>query len=297
LDAEKGLLMGSEIFQPLAQPPERMSARVELPAPTAWPIVLAFGVALLFAGLVTNGAVSLLGGVLAVSGCIGWFRDVLPHEKHESVLVSERVMPVTTSRPQVARVDWLTKEPHRARLPLEIYPISAGVKGGLAGSVVMAGLAMVYGVISGHGIWYPINLLSAGFFPARSTVAEIAAFHWDSLIVATVIHLACSLLVGLLYGATLPMFPRRPILLGGVVAPILWSGLLHSMLEAINPVLNQRIDWLWFAVSQIGFGVVAGIVVSRQQRIHTWQYLPFAVRAGIEPPGAIDEKGGESHPQ
>jgi len=59
-------------------------------------------------------------------------------------------------------------------------------------------------------------------------------------------------------------------------------------------VLNQRIDWLWFVVSQVGFGIVAGIVVSRQERVSTWQYLPFAIRVGIEAPGAIDEKNGES---
>jgi hypothetical protein len=265
-------------------------ATVELPAPTAWPIVLAFGVALLFTGLVTTEAVSVLGAILAVCGCVGWFRDVLPHAKHESIVVTEGAPTVATSRPQVARVDWLTKEPHRARLPLEIYPISAGVKGGLAGSVAMAALAVLYGVVSGHGVWYPINLLSAGFFPARSAMQDIAAFHWDSLIVATIIHLLVSVLVGLLYGATLPMFPRRPILLGGVIAPILWSGVIHSILEAVDPVLNQRIHWLWFVISQIGFGLVAGIVVSRQTRIRTWQYMPFGVRAGIEAPGAMGEK-------
>jgi len=51
-------------------------------------------------------------------------------------------------------------------------------------------------------------------------------------------------------------------------------------------VLNQRIDWLWFVLSQVGFGIVAGIVVSRQERVRTWQYLPFAVRAGIEAAGS-----------
>jgi len=190
----------------------------------------------------------------------------------------------------------MTQELHRARLPLEIYPISAGVKGGLAGSVAMAVLAVIYGIISGHGLWYPINLLSAGFFPARTTIEQIAVFHWDALIIATIIHLLCSVLVGLLYGVALPMFPRRPILLGGVIAPILWSGLLHSILEALDPVLNQRIDWLWFVISQIGFGVVAGIVVSRQERVRTWQYLPFAVRAGIETPGAMDENNNGDEP-
>ena len=121
------------------------------------------------------------------------------------------------------------------------------------------------------------------------------------LIIASIIHLLCSVLVGLLYGAMLPMFPRRPILLGGVIAPVLWTGLIHSVLEVLDPVLNRRIDWLWFVISQIGFGIVAGILVSKQERIRTWQFLPFAVRAGIESPGAIDEKNdeksGESHEQ
>jgi hypothetical protein len=186
-------------------------------------------------------------------------------------------------------VGWITHELHRAWLPLEIYPVSAGIKGGLAGGLAMAILAMIYGIATKHGIWYPINLLAAGFFPTRNTTAQIAAFHWDSLVIAVAVHLFTSLLVGLLYGAMLPMFPRRPILLGGLAAPLLWSGLLHSILGIINPVLNQRIDWFWFVLSQVGFGLVAGVVVSKQVRVHTWQHLPFAIRAGVEATGAMND--------
>jgi hypothetical protein len=157
----------------------------------------------------------------------------------------------------------------------------------------MAILAMTYGIASKHGIWYPINLLAAGFFPARNTTAQIAAFYGDSFVIAVAVHLVTSLIVGLLYGAMLPMFPRRPILLGGLVAPLLWSGLLHSILGIINPVLNQRIDWFWFVFSQLGFGLVAGVVVSRQARVHTWQHLPFALRAGVEATGAVNDRTGE----
>ncbi|MCU1301019.1 MAG: hypothetical protein JWQ87_1303 [Candidatus Sulfotelmatobacter sp.] len=275
----------------LAQPDERTET-IEMPASSAWPIILAFGLTLVFAGLVTSSSVSLLGAILAASGCIGWFRDVLPREKHESVSAIEMTPPVSTSRPRVAVVEWMTEELHRARLPLEVYPIRAGVKGGMAGSVAMAVLAVMYGIISRRGMWYAINVLAAGFFPGRHPLAQIGAFQWDSLLIASVLHLLVSLSVGLLYGATLPMLPRHPIVLGGLVAPILWSGLVHSFIELIDPTLNQQIDWLWFVFSQIGFGIVAGIVVSRQQRVPTRQHLPFAIRAGFEVLGGIHEKDG-----
>jgi len=281
-------------IDPLARA-HRRTETIETPAPTAWPIVLAFGLTLVFAGLVTSSSVSLLGAILALRGCIGWFRDVLPHERHESVTAVETIMPVSTSRPRVAAVEWMTQELLRARLPLEIYPISAGVKGGLAGSVAMAFLAVLYGIISRRGMWYAINVLAAGFFPGRHPAIQIGTFRWDFLLIASVLHLLISLLVGLLYGAMLPMFPRRPILLGGLIAPVLWSGLVHSFVEFIDPLLNQRIEWVWFVLSQVGFGIVAGFVVSRQERVRTWQHLPFALRAGFDVPrGPHERSGGES---
>src|SRR5437899_811395 len=290
----KELQMGTEIVDLSAQEVEPLSGSVELPAPTAWPIVLAFGLTLVFAGLVTSASVSLLGVILAVDSCVGWFRDVLPHEKHESVPVAEKVPAVATSRPEVARVAWMTEELHRARLPLEIYPVSAGIKGGLAGSVAMAVLASLYGVLTHGSIWYPINLLASVVYAQSLELSMdyLKAFHLELLLVAAALHLVTSLLVGLLYGVMLPMFPRRPILLGGFIAPVMWSGLLYTSLGVINPLLNQRISWTWFIASQIGFGVVAGLVVARQERVRTRQYMPFAVLAGIEVAGVMDEKTG-----
>jgi hypothetical protein len=270
---------------------------IDLPAPTAWPVVLAFGVTLTCAGLVTNAAVSILGLLSVAIGAVGWFRDVFPHPAHVAVRVAAAAPPASTRRRQVARVH-VAPELRRAWLPLEIYPISAGVKGGLAGSVAMAAIAMLYGVVSRTSIWYPINLLAAGFFPnaMQMTTSELAAFHLTALLTAIAIHLLTSLLVGLLYGAMLPVLARRPILLGGVVAPIFWSGLLHGMLNIVNPLLQSRIDWAWFILSQIAFGVVAGFVVSRQGRVRTWQAIPLAIRMGVEAPGIIAEKNDEEKP-
>jgi hypothetical protein len=270
-------------------------ASVEMPAPTAWPIVLAFGLALLFAGLLTSVSVSALGAVLTVTGCVGWFRQVLPHEKHETVPVVTEAVPVVTVRREVVRIE-IAPEMHRARLPIEIYPVAAGIKGGLAGSVAMAVLASLYGVLTHGSIWYPINLLAAVVYaqPLLLSMQHLTSFHPELLLVATALHLVTSLLVGLLYGVMLPMFPRRPILLGGLIAPVMWSGLLYASLGIINPLLNQRIDWTWFVASQIGFGIVAGLVVVRQERVRTRQYMPFAVLAGVEAPGIMDEKDGRS---
>jgi hypothetical protein len=267
-----------------------------LPAPTAWPITLAFGVVLLFAGVITSVSVSILGAILAVVGCVGWFLDVFPHEKHVEVPAVDEPVSVTTSRPAVARLE-IAPELPRALLPLETYPVAAGIKGGLAGAVAMAVLACLYGILKQGSIWYPINLLAATVYSQSMMLSHgsLNAFYLDSFIIASGIHLITSVLVGLLYGAMLPMIPRRPILLGGVVAPVLWSGLLRSMLDLINPLLSERVDWWWFIASQFAFGIVAGLVVARQRRIPVKQFIPFTVRAGIETPGMMHQRGDEDH--
>ena len=264
---------------------------VELPAPTVWPVVFAFGLTLLFAGLLTSVSVSLVGVVLSLAASIGWFRDVLPQERHEIVPVEAEVVETRSVPAEVAHMR-IDPEIKRTRIPIEIYPYSAGIKGGLAGSAAMAVLACLYGLLSQRSIWYPINLLASIVYaePTRLSMAHLTAFNPTLLVVATLIHIVASLLVGLLYGVMLPMFPRRPIILGGLVGPLVWSGLLYTSLGVINPLMEKLIDWKWFVASQIAFGIVAGLVVVRQERVRTRQFLPFAVRAGIEAPGIMKEK-------
>ena len=278
----------------MASPSNRAAREIELPAPTAWPMVLAAGVALMFTGLLTSVSVSVLGVVLALAGCVGWFREVLPHPHEEVVTVIPEEVRVTTERREVERLP-VTAEQVRAWLPVHTYPVSAGVKGGWAGSIAMAVLACAYGVLKVGSLWYPINLLASVVYAqsVKLTAAELPNFHADSLAVAVLIHGLGSTLVGILYGAMLPMFPRRPIVLGGLVAPVLWSGALYSMLGLLNPVLQSRIDWRWFIASQVAFGIVAGLVVVRQSRRPTHENIAFALRAGVEAPGIIPPRGSE----
>src|SRR5258708_5109791 len=163
----------------------------------------------------------------------------------------------------------------------------------------MAVLACGYGLLKVGSLWYPINLLAAVVYveSAKLGPAQLHSFHLDSFAIAVGVHALISTLVGMLYGAMLPMFSRRPIILGGLIAPVLWSGLLHPVLGLLNPLLASRIDWFWFMASQVAFGVVAGTVVVRQELVSTRENLPFAMRAGIEAPGIIPpQKSGEKRP-
>ena len=259
---------------------------IELPASTAWPIVLAFGFILMFAGLLTSASVSVLGVVLGLAGCVGWFREVFPYEQEETVRVVPEEIYLTTERRTVERLP-VAENQLRAWLPVRTYPISAGVKGGVAGSIAMAFFACAYGLVKVGSIWYPINLLAAVVYreSVRLVPAQLNSFHADAFAIAFVLHGLVSILVGVLYGAMLPIFPRRAIVLGGLLAPVLWSGLLYTLLGLLNPLLASHIDWFWFVVSQIAFGIVAGNVVVRQASIPTRENVAFALRAGIEAPG------------
>jgi hypothetical protein len=264
---------------------------IETPAPTAWPMIMALGLTLAFAGLVTNVAVSLVGFVLTIAGSVGWFREVLPEEQRELVRV-EPTVPAAV-REQIG-VDCLQvgELGNRAVLPLKIYPYSAGIKGGIAGGVVMGILAVIQGLALHGSPWYTVNILAATAMAnlANADTATLSSFIPEAFVVALFIHASASILVGLLYGVMLPMFPRYPAFWAAIVAPLLWTGLLWSTLSVINPLLDARIEWRWFVLCQIAFGAVAGFVVNLTERVDTLQHLPFAVRTGIEARGLVEKR-------
>lgn len=264
---------------------------VEMPRPTAWPFAMAIGTALTFSGLLTNASLSVLGAILTLCGAVGWFRQVLPHEQHELVPVRPEEAAVPLPKRPVKRLV-PAAQIQRAWLPVRTYPLVAGIKGGLAGGVVMAVLAMVYGIAMYHSVWYPVNLLAGSLYTPSTTPSVEAMMHFrlDWFLFAAAMHITMCLLVGLLYGAMLPLLPTRPILLGGLIGPLLWTGLLYHVIGFVNPLLDSRINWWWFAVSQVGFGVVAGFVVAHQNKVLTAENMPLALRAGIEAPGLLPER-------
>ena len=271
---------------------------IEVPAPTVWPFFGALGITLLFAGLVTHVFLTLAGVVFSAFATVGWFREVLPHESVEQVPVrppAERARPVEPAPDVVAHLE-LGAAGHRVRLPVAVHPYSAGIKGGLVGGVAMAALAGAYGLLAYGSIWYPVNLLAATAVPslAMAPTEQLIAFSPLGLGIALVAHLIVSVFVGLVYAALLPTLPSHPMIWGGLIGPLVWSGLLHASMGLINPALADRIDWWWFIASQVAFGLTAGYVIAQSEQVETLQTWPLAARAGIEATGVDrDEEEGK----
>jgi hypothetical protein len=271
---------------------EHTSKTIEVPAPTPWPFVTAFGLALMFAGLVTSLALSVVGLLVVLCGAVGWFRNVLPVSKEQPVQVESVEAPTPIAARRARTVDHLQAGAggHRVYIPVKVHPYSAGLLGGVVGGVGMAIIACLYGLIAYRSLWYPVNLLAAAALPSLSDAgpAELRTFHMAGLIVALISHTIFSLLVGLLFAAILPMLPSRfTAFWGSFLAPLLWTALIASTLRVINPALNARIAWGWFIASQIAYGLITGYVVAHSRTVATAQAWPLAARAGLEAPGLM----------
>jgi hypothetical protein len=270
--------------------------QIELPAPTFWPIVFAFGLTLLVAGLVTHWVVSAVGLVIGLRGGFGWWRNVIPHEEHEFVPidVAHRPTPIMVEARTVVRLR-AGEDRHRVRIPEEIHPYSAGIWGGLAGGTAMAALACLYGLIAQHSIWYPVNLLAGVVIPSMgsATTEQLRAFNGLAFVAALIGHGVISIAVGLIYAVMLPMFPKYAPFWAGILMPLFWSGLVATTLNVLNPVMNDRISWPWFVACQLGFGLVGGYVIARSTSIKTMQSWSLAERAFLEAPGIRPSEGEE----
>jgi hypothetical protein len=218
-------------------------------------------------GWPTNPTFLIVGAVIFIAGLGGWIAHLLPgrgHAPEELVEPARRARPVV---PAVGAVDQLRRgmPGYRLRLPEKVHPISAGIKGGILGGIVMPLPAMAYGVLSGHGIWLPINLLVGMVLPGvdRMSFEELGQFHPGLLVAAIAIHATVTVTFGLLYGVLLPTLPTiaRPLAWGAVLMPLLWTAVSFVAASMVNPVVRERVEWPWFIASQFVFGVVAAIVV------------------------------------
>jgi hypothetical protein len=155
---------------------------------------------------------------------------------------------------------------------LGLRPVQAGLLSGLAGGLAMPVPALLWGLATGHGIWYPVNLLAGMVVPGlgEAPESELEQFHAAWLAVGIVLHAVLSLGFGSAYGLVLPKLPTipGPLAWGGMLLPLLWTALSYALMGVVNPLLQDRVDWPWFVVSQFVYGVAAAVVVLRSELVH-----------------------------
>lgn len=242
------------------------TSTVDMPKPTAAPLVLAVGIVLLAMGVATSLAFLFVGGMVFIAGLGMWISQLLPgrgHWREPLVEVSYRPQPV---RPALGEVERLHRgmPGYRLRLPVKVHPVSAGIKGGLVGGFVMPIPTLIYGWLSGHGIWWPVNLLTGMVLPGVDSMnaEELEEFHLTLLVLGVVIHCVVSLILGLIYGVLMPTLPnlRKPLAWGALLMPLLWTAVSYVALGSVNPGVCEGIEWPWFVTSQLVFGLMAAVV-------------------------------------
>ncbi|WP_437204690.1 hypothetical protein [Planctomicrobium sp. SH664] len=240
---------------------------VLLPRPTAAPLVVALGVALLALGVPFGVAFAGVGGVLLFVGLRSWIADLGrgAGEVLEPLRAAEfRATPIQPAPGTVAELKPGVPG-YRFRLPERVHPLSAGVRGGIIGGLVMPVPALLHGILSGHGIWYPVNLLAGIMLPGmqRLDVAQLEQFRPGALVAGLMVHAVICLIAGLIYGAVLPTLPRlpKPIAWGWLLLPLLWSSVSYGLMGFVNPLLSREVDWPWYVFSQFLYGLSVAVVV------------------------------------
>ena len=101
------------------------------------------------------------------------------------------------------------------------------------------------------------------------TVPELERFNLPLLAAALVVHVAMSVVIGLIFGVLLPTLPAVPraIAWGGLLMPIVWTGASYLAMIVVNPALPGRVSWPWFLLSQLVFGITMPAVVLGAKRL------------------------------
>jgi hypothetical protein len=258
--------MATDTHTPPGSPAPADDAPIEMPRPTAWPFVVALGLAFMLGGWALSYTILIVGAVILLAGLVGWIGQLLPGQGH---LHEERVEPSQRPRPVTARPGTVQElvagvPGYRLRLPVEVHPTSAGVWGGMVGGLLMPLPALLWGWVSGYGIWYPVNLLAGIVLPGVGgmTDADLSHFQPGLLLAAVVIHAVFCVILGLCYGVLLPTLPDVPaaIAWGGLLMPLLWTAVSFITMRFVNPALERGVAWPWFVASQFVYGIVSASV-------------------------------------
>jgi hypothetical protein len=65
------------------------------------------------------------------------------------------------------------------------------------------------------------------------------------------------------------------------MTPLIWTAVIYPTFNLINPALAARVDWGWFLICQVAFGLVGGFVVFKSEKVETMQSWSLGQRMGL----------------
>lgn len=133
----------------------------------------------------------------------------------------------------------------------------------------MVPVAWIYGLLSGHGIWYPVNLIAATLLRSwqQASPEQLAGFNALGLALGLLLHIMVSLGLGFLFAVLLPTLPGRPEYWACLVGPILWFSAVYAVLPLLNPIMARSVDLPSFALANILYSLMLGFWVGGTPKI------------------------------
>ncbi len=150
-----------------------------------------------------------------------------------------------------------------------VYPYRVGIVGGLIAGAVMTVAMALWGLWSGNGIWYPVNMIAATILRPMQAMsdAELRQFMPLAAVVGTAAHIAVSTALGFLFDLVLPTLPGSALLWGIVIGLLLWAGANFAVLPLINPRMTEMTNQPTFLLANVAYSVVLGLWVSRAEKL------------------------------
>ncbi len=155
-------------------------------------------------------------------------------------------------------------------VPAFVYPYKVGLIGGALGGLAMVVVALIYGLLSGRGVWLPVNLIGATLVRdlQGASIEVLKQFNFAALIVGLLMHAALSVGLGFVFALLLPTMPGPPLIWSLTVGPLLWSIASLLILPAINPIMAEQVEVSSFFLAHLAYGLVLGWYVTRQPKVH-----------------------------
>ena len=154
-------------------------------------------------------------------------------------------------------------------VPALVYSYRAGLIGGALGGIAMVAVAVVYGVLSGRGIWLPVNLIGAALIRdlQGASLETLSQFNAAALVAGLALHLAISTGLGLVFALLLPTLLGSPVIWSLPIGLLLWSlaGLMAHLL--LNPVMVEAVDVPSFLIAHLAYGLMLGGWIARTPKV------------------------------